>query len=101
MSASSQIFSRLQRLPFRRLDDQTFIVNPRGREVHVLNGTGSRIWDLLESQMTVEDLVHRLDREGAFDGDAQNVLQDVEAFVADLVVKGLVQKGCPGKGEEP
>jgi Coenzyme PQQ synthesis protein D (PqqD) len=86
----SASYRRKERLPFRRLDAETVIVNPRDREVHVLNGTGSRIWELLETAATVPELIRALEREGKFEVAALALVRDVTSFLEDLARKGLV-----------
>jgi hypothetical protein len=90
MNLRSDRYSRAERLPFRRLDDQTVIVDPRRREVHVLNGVGSAIWDLLSETKNVVDLVAALEHDGRFDADFDTIAADVQTFLADLIGKGLV-----------
>ena len=34
-------------LPFQKLDEETIVVDPRRREVHLLNETAARIWDTI------------------------------------------------------
>jgi hypothetical protein len=91
------------RLPFRRLDQETVIVDPRNRQIHVLNGTGSAIWALLEKGRTIPDLVSALtgDEGGGaagFDGDSLVIARDVETFIADLAGRGLVVDVTPPGG---
>lgn len=87
---TDEVYRRIEELPFRQLGDETVVVNPRSREVHVLNGTGSRIWELLESQLSLAEIVRGLESDGEFDSEAAVIEQDVATFVADLVAKGLV-----------
>jgi PqqD family protein of HPr-rel-A system len=76
-------------LPFQRMDEETIVVDPRSREVHLLNGTGARIWDLLEAPSSVDELCQALDDE--FDGaDPAELRREVQTFLADLSAKGLV-----------
>jgi hypothetical protein len=86
-------FQRIPGLAFRRLDDQTVIVMPRNRQVHVLNLTGSLIWELLESQRSLEQLVRELERDGEFEAEPGQVARDVEVFVGRLEQGGLVVRG--------
>jgi hypothetical protein len=88
-------YTRAQRLPFRRLDDQTVIVDPGRREVHVLNGVGSAIWDLLSESRNLVDLVAALEHEGSFDAEFATISDDVRAFLIDLSAKGLVTVESP------
>jgi len=102
MNLRSDRYSRADRLPFRRLDDQTVIVDPRRREVHVLNGVGSAIWDLLSETKNVVDLVAALEHDGRFDADFDTIASDVQAFLADLMAKGLVTvESQPGTASLP
>jgi hypothetical protein len=87
-SAADESYRRTPELPFRTLGEETVVVNTRTREVHVLNGTGSRIWNLLAPARTVADLVQAL--EGEFELDPATARAEVLAFVGDLVDKGLV-----------
>jgi PqqD family protein of HPr-rel-A system len=84
----NQVYRRTEELPFRTLGEETVVVNTRTREVHVLNGTGSRIWTLLAPPRSVADLVQAL--EGEFDLEAALAKDQVTAFVEELVDKGLV-----------
>jgi hypothetical protein len=90
----SAIYRRADDLPFRTLGEETVVVNTRTREVHVLNGTGSRIWTLLSPARSVSDLVQALD--GEFDLEAEEAAGEVTAFVEELVDKGLVTVASAG-----
>jgi PqqD family protein of HPr-rel-A system len=76
-------------LPFQRMDEETIVVDPRSREVHLLNGTAARIWELLERERSMEELVTALgdEYEGA---PADTVRAEVQAFVTEMGAKGLV-----------
>jgi hypothetical protein len=83
-----ETYRRADELPFRTLGEETVVVNTRTREVHVLNGTGSRIWGLLSSARSLAGLVEALEEEFALDPTV--AMDEVAAFVGDLVDKGLV-----------
>ena len=97
--ADSSIYRRRARLPFRQLAGQTVILNPKERNVHLLNGTGSLIWELLEAQRSAEDLVDLLNGEDSFDADREQMAREVRAFLEELSSKGLVE-AQPGPGDE-
>jgi PqqD family protein of HPr-rel-A system len=85
----AQSWLREPTLPFQRLDEEAIVVDPRTREVHLLNETGARIWELLEEESTVDELVEALADE--YEGAAPDALRaEVEGFIADLGGKGLV-----------
>jgi hypothetical protein len=87
---NTETFARTERLAFRRLDQQTVIVDPRRRAVHVLNGTGSAVWDLLAEARTLVDLVAALEHDGSFDAGFETVANDLREFLDELAEKGLV-----------
>jgi PqqD family protein of HPr-rel-A system len=85
----AQSWLREPTLPFQRLDEEAIVVDPRTREVHLLNETGARIWELLEEASTVDELVEALADE--YEGAAPDALRaEVEGFIADLGGKGLI-----------
>ena len=84
----SRRFRRNDDVAFQSLMDQVVVVSARTREVHVLNGTGSRIWALLEHEASAADLAQALCGEyavGAADAEAE-----IEMFLRELEEKGLV-----------
>lgn len=85
-----RVYSRQARLPFRTLEGETVILHPRRSGVHVLNGTGSLIWELLDRRRSAEEVVSELRRAAGFDADADKMLQDVVEFLQELEGKELV-----------
>jgi PqqD family protein of HPr-rel-A system len=79
-------------LPFQRMDEETLVVDPRSREVHLLNETAARIWELLETASSVDEIVETLAQE--YEGSPREDLRrEVEAFLSDLGSKGLAFRG--------
>ena len=93
-------FCRADRLPFRRLDHQTLIVNPQSREVHVLNGTGSRLWELLEQPRTVAQLIADFTAADDIDANPADIARDIEGFVGELLAKGLIVENRSAAGAQ-
>jgi coenzyme PQQ synthesis protein D (PqqD) len=83
-----ETFRRADEVPFRMLGDETVVVNTDTHEVHVLNGTGSRLWGLLTPARSLAELVGALAIE--FELDPAEAEPEVAAFLSDLVDKGLV-----------
>jgi PqqD family protein of HPr-rel-A system len=81
---------REQALPFQRMDEETIVVDPRSREVHLFNETAARIWELLETASSTDELVAALaeEYEGAPD---EELRREVETFLSDLGSKGLLE----------
>jgi len=79
---------RIGSLPFQKMNDETLVVDPKTREVHLLNATASRVWELLATPQTLGDLVGSLGRE--FDAPAETLRADVTALLHELSGKGLI-----------
>jgi PqqD family protein of HPr-rel-A system len=76
-------------LPFQRMDEDAIVVDPRTREVHLLNETAARIWELLETPSSVDELAAALAEE--YEGPSPEALRrEVEVFLDDLGGKGLL-----------
>jgi PqqD family protein of HPr-rel-A system len=89
MPTTTTLWRRTATLPYQRMDEETIVVDPKTREVHLLNETGARIWELLEAARSVDDLCAALEDE--YEGAPAGALRtEVEAFVADLDGKGLL-----------
>ncbi len=74
-------------LPFQKLDEDTIVVDPRRREVHLLNETAARIWELLESPHTIDQLAARLAEE--YEGPLDELRQSAEELLTQLGEKGV------------
>lgn len=79
---------RANALPFQKLNEEVLVVNPKTREVHLLNPTATRIWELLENENTAAELIASLTAE--YDADRAQVGEDVDALLAELAAKGLI-----------
>lgn len=79
---------RNDELPFQVVEQETVVVNPKTREVHVLNATGARIWELLQAEQTLDELCATLEDE--FDAAPGALRAQVTAFVSDLGGKDLI-----------
>jgi hypothetical protein len=87
----SDNFRRDTALPFQRMSEELLVVDPKSRNVHLFNETGSRIWELLAETTSVDELVSTLSEE--YEGATPEALRaEVEAFLADLDGKGLLGK---------
>lgn len=94
-TTSPTLWSRDRDLPFQRMDEEAIVVNPQTREVHLLNETAARIWELLETPLSIDDLCDALEQE--FEMEPAALRFEVESFVADLGGKGLIAP-TPGRG---
>jgi len=79
---------RIGSLPFQKMNEETLVVDPKTREVHLLNATASRVWELLARPQTMADLVGSLGRE--FDAPEETLRADLTALLNELAGKGLI-----------
>jgi len=75
-------------LPFQKLDEETIVVDPRRREVHLLNETAARVWELLASPQSVDELAAALG--GEYDVAEAELREAVVELVDGLSSKGLL-----------
>ena len=75
-------------LPFQRLDEETIVVDPHSREVHLLNETAGRIWELLATPRSLDELVAALGDE--YDAASDELREAISDCLTGLGDKGLV-----------
>ena len=75
-------------LPHQRLEEDTIVVDPRRREVHLLNETATRVWELLASPHSLAQLVSVLVDE--YDIPSDEVQTAIVETVRDLESKGVL-----------
>lgn len=87
-AAGGEVWRRDPDLPHQRLDEDTVVVDPRRREVHLLNETATRVWELLTSPRSMDELVSALIDEYMVPADEVRAL--VVELVRDLEDKGVL-----------
>ncbi|HTB60330.1 MAG TPA: HPr-rel-A system PqqD family peptide chaperone [Polyangia bacterium] len=75
-------------LPFQKLEEETIVVDPRTREVHLLNETAARVWELLASPCSLDDLTEALAEE--YEATSEAMRAGVEELLGGLRDKGLL-----------
>jgi hypothetical protein len=73
-----------------KLDDEYVMMSVENGEYYGLDETGSRIWDLIEDEIEVNDLVGKLMKK--YDVDKEICENDVLEFLQELYNKKLVVK---------
>jgi hypothetical protein len=89
-----QTFIRSQSVVSRVVAGETLIVPVRAKvgdlaSIYSFNGTGSLIWRLLEFPRTLKELSATVERE--YEVDLAQAERDVEEFVGEMKVVGLVE----------
>lgn len=72
----------------RRVDDRVVLVNLQTNHIYSLNSTGSRLWELLESARTRDELVAELREE--FEVDEADAEGETDRLLAELEQASLV-----------
>jgi PqqD family protein of HPr-rel-A system len=89
-------YTRDPGVPHQKLDEETIVVDPRTRQVHLFNETAARIWELLATPRSLDDLTILLSEE--YDASQAEVRASVEETLESLRDKGLLalQGGADG-----
>jgi hypothetical protein len=88
-----QLFTRSRSVVSRVVAGETLIVPVRGKvgdlaSIYSFNGTGSLIWQLLDSPRSLADLIDAVEREYAVE--PEQAQKDVTRFLDDMASVGLV-----------
>ena len=75
---------------FTQLDpSSSVLLNVETKEYFSLNGTGGRVWNLLEDRLDPESVVERMAQEYA--GDRERIALCTLEFLTDLQEEGLIR----------
>jgi hypothetical protein len=86
--ALNATWRRVAELPFQTLDEETLVVDPSRREVHLLNETATRVWQLCASPRSIDELVAALAEE--YDAPADDLRRGVTELLESLRDKSLL-----------
>ena len=94
LDIEQQTFVRSESVVSRFVAGETLIVPIRGRvgdlaSIYSFNGTGSLIWQMLESPRTIVELLEAVAQE--FDVEHQRAEEDVRQFVSEMIAICLVE----------
>ena len=81
-------YARDPGVPHQKLDEETIVVDPRTREVHLFNETAARIWELLASPRSLDELTAAL--AGEYDVGETDLREAIVECVDGLASKGLL-----------
>ena len=95
---AGQHFTRSRSVVSRVVAGETLIVPVRGKvgdlaSIYSFNGTGSLVWQLLDTPRNLTDLISAVQRE--YDVGQAQAEKDVTRFVEDMLSVGLVEV-CQG-----
>jgi len=72
----------------RVYDNEAFIVLPHKGQYKILNGVGTRVWDLIDGRRSAGDIARLIADE--YETTFETALSDVESFLGDLESHGML-----------
>ena len=82
------VLQRSDRLSWRVLEGDAVILHPEAGTLHRLNGTGTRLWELMDGARDLAAIAQLLTDE--YEVDLPTATEEVVAVAGDLVDAGLV-----------
>ena len=82
------ILAKSPKSAWRTIEGEAVILSMDTKVLRGLNPVGSRIWELIDGQRAVEEITGVIVQE--FDVAPGQAAKDVEAFIRDLLDRGLV-----------
>ncbi len=74
---------------WREVAGEMVLLDPEGSVIMGLNGTGGRVWSLLDGRMSLQEIAKTLANE--FEINAEVALEDALAFSKVLLARGLTR----------
>jgi hypothetical protein len=84
---------------WRRVDDETVVVNLKTNRIYSLNHTGARLWELISTGHDREAAEAALLTE--FDVDEGELRREIAAALEELAREGLILEAAPRPKEAP
>ena len=84
-------FKRPHKVPWRVVEGKAVLVSVKNSQILVFNEVGTAIWEFLDKERTVDDIVGHLLSE--FDADKVTAEKDTNEFLNDLQKKEIVDVG--------
>ena len=81
-------YVRNHKIAWQAVDDKVVLVSPQNHKIHILSGSGSRIWEFLKHPRGQEELVALVCSE--FDVEEQAAQSDMDIFLQDLHAEQLI-----------
>ena len=90
MSGERRLRLRDGGVEWRRLEDETVVLDLQGSRYFAINATGTLLWPLLAEGATRAQLVEAVTQRWAIAEDAAG--RDVDAFCGELEAEGLLEQ---------
>jgi len=80
---------RRDNVAFRIIDGEAVIMTLENNTLHTLNEVGSRIWELSDGKMTLDEIIDSIHSE--YNVDYEEGKADCIVFVKELEEKGMIE----------
>lgn len=87
---------RNSKVPWRIIEDEGILVDVSKGEVIHLNPIAASIWEKIDEQTTVGNIIDEIEQE--YDVDSQIAHDDVFTFLNKLLDKGIIE--CPSASKD-
>jgi len=87
---------RNSKVPWRIIEDEGILVDVSKGEVIHLNPVAASIWEKIDEQTTVGDIIDEIEQE--YDVDSQIAHDDTFTFLNKLLDKGIIE--CPSASKD-
>jgi dissimilatory sulfite reductase (desulfoviridin) alpha/beta subunit len=73
----------------RTIDGEVVVLLPEAATIHALSGCGNRIWELIEEETTVSEIVQKIWEE--YDVTLERAQEEITTFIDKLTAAKLVE----------
>lgn len=84
---SSVIVKRGEDTPWNIVDDEVVLLNLDSGHYYSLNESGRRVWELLDGENTIPDIINAICEE--FDVEEQEATKDINTLIDELLKEKL------------
>jgi hypothetical protein len=89
MIEDSTILKRKEEILSSDMDGETVMMSVENSEYYSLSPVGTRIWEIVEKEISYKDLISQLMSE--YSVDIETCKSDTEEFINELINKGLIE----------
>jgi len=89
MIEDSTVLKRKEEILSSDMDGETVMMSVENSEYYSLSPVGTRIWEIVEKEITYKDLISQLMSEYSID--INTCKSDTEEFINELINKGLIE----------
>ena len=85
---SNKKLMRNKSAAWQQVEENIIVVTGKTRKMHILDGVGYRIWEIMDNPVTKEDITGIISSE--FDADTAQIEKDVDEFLDALAEKSVI-----------